>query len=93
MYFYRTGKDAIPANNDELMAVYNKFLTLPDASPILDDQGNVVALTPVEQERWRNYLDSRQRKSPTLSDTATPASVTSSGSAATNAPPDEELPF
>lgn len=94
VYFYRTGKDAIPANNDELMAVYNKFLTLPDASPILDDQGNVVALTPVEQERWRNYLDSKQRKRPTLSATpAIPASVTSSGSTATNAPPDEELPF
>lgn len=62
VYFYRNGKDEIPANNDALMQKYAKFVQQPDPAPIRDEQGNIVALTEDEQTRWRNYLDGRQRK-------------------------------
>lgn len=62
VYFYRQGKDTIPANNDELMTEYNKFIAAPDPTPIMDDSGKPVILTDSERERWRDYLNSRQRK-------------------------------
>lgn len=62
VYFYRKGKDAIPENNDALMEHYQKFVSLPDPAPVLDEDGKVVALTDEEKERWRNYLDAKQRK-------------------------------
>lgn len=62
VYFYRKGKDYIPANNDELMGVYQQFVNTPDPAPIVDDTGKIVVLTDEEKERWRNYLDAKQRK-------------------------------
>ncbi len=62
VYFYRKGKDPVPANNDELMLAYQHFVSQPDPAPILDDTGIVVYLTPEEKERWRSYLDGKQRK-------------------------------
>lgn len=62
VYFFRTGKDTIPADNDALMGIYNAFIAKPDPSPILDENGKPVELTEEEQQRWRSYLDSRQRK-------------------------------
>jgi hypothetical protein len=92
VYFYRTGKDTIPANNDELMTAYQKFLTIPDPSPITDDQGNPVILTQEEQDRWRNYLDSRQRKRTVAPVTpATPTTVTATAAVPTDDQAD--LPF
>lgn len=61
VYFYRKGKEAIPADNDELMAQYRVFVTQPDPAPVLDDAGNPVILTEDEKLRWRNYLDGKQR--------------------------------
>lgn len=91
VYFYRTGKDEIPANNDELMRRYEKFIQQPDPAPILDESGNPVTLSIEEQERWRNYLDGRQRK---RSQSPLP---TSSGAVATVpdafASVQEDLPF
>ena len=62
VYFYRKGKDEIPANNDELMVRYNEFIRKPDPAPIEDEQGLPVILTEEEKQRWRNYLDGKQRK-------------------------------
>lgn len=62
VYFYRQSKDDIPSNNDELMLRYQSFVNLPDPAPILDEKGNMVVLTDEEKERWRNYLDGKQRK-------------------------------
>ena len=92
VYFYRTGKDAIPANNDELMKQYTSFLSQPDPAPILDEQGNVVVLSPEEQERWRNYLDGRQRKRASLSPVTPPGAATT---ASTSQPyeKEEDMPF
>lgn len=75
VYFYRQGKDRIPANNEELMEAYRKFLLRPDASPITDDDGREVVLSDEERERWRNYLDSRQRKRTVFAATAVPATT------------------
>lgn len=61
VYFYRT-KDKQPADYDELMATYTEFLKQPDPAPILDDKGNVVALTEEERQRWRDFKDRRQGK-------------------------------
>lgn len=78
VYFYRKGKDKIPANNDELMLAYQHFVNAPDPAPILDDAGAEVYLTPQEKDRWRSYLDGKQRKrapqsaSPTATTTAEP---------------------
>lgn len=92
VYFYRTGKDAIPANNDELMKQYTAFLSQPDPAPILDEQGNVVVLSTEEQERWRNYLDSRQRKRASLSPVTPPGAATT---VSTSSPyeKEEDMPF
>ncbi len=87
VYFYRQGKDPIPANNNELMKVYNRFVTQPDPAPITDDNGNVVTLTEEEQTRWRNYLDGKQRKR--VGGTALAAAA----SATTASPPEEDMPF
>lgn len=62
VYFYRKGVDNIPADNDELTAVYNEFKSKPDPAPILDEQGEPVRLTEEERTRWRSYLDGKQRK-------------------------------
>lgn len=64
VYFFRKGKDHIPADNDELMAVYRNFVTLPDPAPVLDDSGCEVSLSTEEKLRWRNYLDGKQRNRP-----------------------------
>ena len=44
------------------MTEYNKFIAAPDPTPIMDDNGKPVILTDSERERWRDYLNSRQRK-------------------------------
>ena len=62
IYFFRTGKDTIPADYDALMEQYKQFLNRPDLYPILDEQGHKVALTEEEETRWRSYLDGKQRK-------------------------------
>ncbi len=89
VYFFRKGKDIIPKNNDELMVQYQQFVAKPDPAPILDDTGAIVTLTDEEKERWRNYLDGKQRKRSGLSapSTAVPASSVSKPVA------DEDLPF
>ena len=74
------------------MTAYQKFLTIPDPSPITDDQGNPVILTQEEQDRWRNYLDSRQRKRTVAPVTpATPTTVTATAAVPTDDQAD--LPF
>ena len=91
VYFYRQGKDSIPANNDELMKVYTSFLNAPDPAPICDDNGNEVRLTEEEQNRWRSYLDAKQRKR-----TATTPAPQATGTVEAAAPQqaqEEELPF
>lgn len=92
VYFYRQGKDSIPENNDELMKVYTHFLSLPDPTPIVDDEGNVVSLSLEEQERWRNYLDSRQRKRAQISAPASPVSGNPTPGTPVD-PSQEDLPF
>jgi len=91
VYFYRTGKDDIPKNNDELMRHYDDFILKPDPSPILDETGAPVTLTEEEKERWRNYLDGRQRKRGVMA----PAVTATAASPATPGTPqqDEDLPF
>jgi len=87
VYFFRKGKDKIPANNDELMYMYQQFVNKPDPAPVLDDTGAVVYLSEDEKERWRNYLDGKQRKRPAYSATATATTTVSTP----EPPPD--LPF
>ena len=87
VYFYRTAKDAIPANNDELMRLYDQFVLQPDPAPILDDHDEPVVLTPEEEQRWRNYLDRFQGKRVNLSQ---PLSATVSNATETK---EEDLPF
>lgn len=86
VYFYRTGKDNIPADYDALMEDYKSFLTRPDPYPILDEQGNKVALTEEEETRWRAYLDGKQRKRVAPSPQGTQAQPASPQ-------PQEDLPF
>lgn len=62
VYFYRKGKDRVPADNDELMLAYQFFINAPDPAPIRDEAGEVVSLSEAEKERWRSYLDAKQRK-------------------------------
>lgn len=62
VFFYRIGKDKIPADNAELKAVYRDFLRRPDPAPILDEDGNAVTLSDDEQRRWRDYKDRKQGK-------------------------------
>ena len=83
VFFYRTGKDEIPADFDSLMAVYNDFVRSGiDPLPICDENGTPVVLTDEEQTRWREYKDRRQGKF-------------RGGTAVTPdaEPKDEELPF
>ena len=91
VYFYRSGKDTIPANNDELMKAYEAFLAQPDPAPITDDNGHIVALTEEEQQRWRSYLDGRQRKRASGAAPATPTAATATP--ASSDPPNDDLPF
>ena len=91
VYFYRSGKDTIPANNDELMKAYEAFLAQPDPAPITDDNGNVVALTEEEQQRWRSYLDGRQRKRASGAAPATPTAATATPASSDS--PNDDLPF
>lgn len=62
LYFYRSGRDSVPADNNALMEAYAEFVVRPDPSPIRDDEGHLVSLTMDERDRWRAYLDARQRK-------------------------------
>lgn len=63
VFFYRSGKDYIPANNEELMTAYNDFVRMRvDPLPILDENGVPVMLTDEEKERWRDFKDRRQGK-------------------------------
>lgn len=92
VYFYRIGKDQIPANNDELMKQYAVFITQPDPAPITDDNGNIVTLTEEEQARWRSYLDSRQRKR-VAGVSAVPTAATATDGSPSAPPQEEDLPF
>ena len=92
VYFYRIGKDQIPANNDELMKQYAVFITQPDPAPITDDNGNIVTLTEEEQARWRSYLDSRQRKR-VAGGSAVPTAATATDGSPSAPPQEEDLPF
>ena len=92
VYFYRQGKDSIPANNDELMKVYTSFLNAPDPAPICDDNGNEVRLTEEEQNRWRSYLDAKQRKR-TATNPAPQATGGVESAAVPQQPQEEDLPF
>lgn len=62
VFFYRTAKDHIPSDNDELMEHYKDFISKPDPAPITDENGDVVVLTDDEKQRWRDYKDRRQGK-------------------------------
>ncbi len=86
MYFYRKGKDEVPADYDDLLVVYKRFASSPDPAPILDEQGEVVSLTEEEKLRWRAYLDSRQRK-------RLPLTATAATGTALSPAKEEDLPF
>lgn len=84
VFFYRSGKDKIPADREELMTHYKDFIKQPDPAPFRDENGDVVALTEDEQQRLQDYQDRRQGKKRY----AAPQPETAPAK-----PQDEDLPF
>lgn len=64
VFFYRSGKDVIPDNYDELKQKYKEFIaTGVDPLPIRDEDGNIVYLTEEEILRLRDSNNRKQGKS------------------------------
>lgn len=59
-FFYRPGKDPIPTRYAELKRIAKEFAESPDPLPYRDDDGNIVMLTPEEEERWNAYQKRKQ---------------------------------
>lgn len=58
-FFYRPGKDTIPADYKELKKIAKDFSEQPDPMPYRDYSGNIVTLTDEEKKRWE---DNKLRK-------------------------------
>ena len=61
-FFYRPGKDNIPKDYKELKRIAKEYAERPDPLPYRDENGNIVQLTPEEEERWENYRNRKQGK-------------------------------
>ena len=59
-FFYRSGKDHIPESYDELKRIAKEYVEGPDPLPYRDDDGNIVSLTPEEEERWKAFTSRKQ---------------------------------
>lgn len=90
-FFFRSGKDSIPESYDELKRMAKEYVDGPDPLPYRDDDGNIVSLTPDEEERWKNFVSRKQGRR-----TANNNQVNNgNGSDASMVPdvPQEDLPF
>ena len=85
-FFYRPGKDNIPKDYKELKRIAKVFAEQPDPLPYRDDNGNLVALTDEEKERWENNQTRKQGRR--MAAPATTATATQ-----LYAVKDEDLPF
>lgn len=61
-FFYRPGKDHVPADYKELKAIARRYTEHPDPLPYLNTDGTRVYLTPEEKERWEHYISRKQGK-------------------------------
>lgn len=59
-FFFRSGKDHIPENYDELKRIAKEYVEGPDPLPYRDDDGNIVTLTTEEEERWKAFTSRKQ---------------------------------
>ena len=59
-FFFRSGKDHIPESYDELKRIAKEYVEGPDPLPYRDDDGNIVSLTPEEEERWKAFTSRKQ---------------------------------
>lgn len=59
-FFFRSGKDHIPESYDELKRIAKEYVEGPDPLPYRDDDGNIVTLTPEEEERWKAFTSRKQ---------------------------------
>lgn len=59
-FFYRSGKDTVPEDYEELKRRAKEYVEGPDPLPYRDDDGNIVTLTTEEEERWKNFVSRRQ---------------------------------
>lgn len=59
-FFFRMGKDNIPKDYEELKRIAKEYVEGPDPLPYRDDDGNIISLTPEEEERWNNFVFRRQ---------------------------------
>ena len=59
-FFFRSGKDHIPDNYDDLKRMAKEYVEGPDPLPYRDDDGNIVTLTTEEEERWQTFVSRRQ---------------------------------
>ena len=59
-FFFRSGKDHIPDNYDDLKRMAKEYVEGPDPLPYRDDDGNIVTLTTEEEERWQIFVSRRQ---------------------------------
>lgn len=86
-FFYRPGKDPIPADYKELKKTAKEYAERPDPLPYLNEDGNLVTLTEEEKERWENNKTRRQGRRAT----SLPAAETAAS--AIDKIKDEDLPF
>lgn len=99
VFFYRSGKDTIPENYEELKTKYKEFIsTGVDPLPIRDEDGNIVYLTEEEKLRLRDSNNRKQGKSYYTSVSAPavakdPNSPLDSGAEYHPTPEEENLPF